>query len=166
MRIFLGEIFSEWLEELDKQMEDQGRKILLYLDNVATHKVEYEPKNITLRFFPPNTTALSQPMDQGVIANFKFHYKKLLLRDRVNRIDHGEDTKINILEALRFAEQAWENVTATTINRCFKKANFVRDGVDVDMEVSIFLVEYGYNDFLANKRTRKRGGSTCPRRDN
>ncbi len=36
--------------------------------------------NIELFYFPLNVTSLIQPLDQGIIKNFKVFYKKELLR--------------------------------------------------------------------------------------
>ena len=48
-------------------------KILLLLDNAPGHSVHLNnfSDNVQVAFFPPRTTALLQPMDQGVIASFK-----------------------------------------------------------------------------------------------
>jgi len=40
----------------------------------------YKLKNVMLYYLPPNTTALLQPMDAGIIHSFKANYKKLFCR--------------------------------------------------------------------------------------
>ncbi|KAI1726066.1 DDE superfamily endonuclease domain-containing protein [Ditylenchus destructor] len=59
----LTEIFESYLRECDRKFESQGRKIVLFLDNCTAHP-HVGLKNITLKFFPPNTTALSQKSDR------------------------------------------------------------------------------------------------------
>lgn len=51
-------------------MKKKKRKILLFLDPIQNVKVEC---------FSVNTTAEFQPMNQGIIQNFKFHYRKEII---------------------------------------------------------------------------------------
>ncbi|GBM43299.1 Tigger transposable element-derived protein 4 [Araneus ventricosus] len=53
-------IFEEWLVNFDKKMRNQGRKVLLVLDNATCHAHGAQLKNIKLLILPPNTTALHQ----------------------------------------------------------------------------------------------------------
>jgi hypothetical protein len=50
------------------------RKVLLLIDNAPTH-VSIELSNARVHFLPPNTTSQIQPMDAGIIHNFKLKYK-------------------------------------------------------------------------------------------
>ena len=68
MNIF---IFTDWLQQLDLMMQKQKRRILLFLDNAPVHPTDINLKNITLKFFPANTTAVTQPMDQEIIKSLK-----------------------------------------------------------------------------------------------
>jgi hypothetical protein len=38
-----------------------------------------EFSNVKLVFLPPNTTTGTQPLDSGIIQNFKVKYRKILL---------------------------------------------------------------------------------------
>uniref|UniRef100_K7F5K8 HTH CENPB-type domain-containing protein n=1 Tax=Pelodiscus sinensis TaxID=13735 RepID=K7F5K8_PELSI len=51
-------------------------KALLILDNAPGHPriLQHVNLNIKIVFLPPNTTALLQPMDHGVISSFKAYY--------------------------------------------------------------------------------------------
>jgi hypothetical protein len=51
-------IFTDWLQQLDSMMQKQKRRILLFLDNAPVHPKDVNLKNITLKFFPANTTAI------------------------------------------------------------------------------------------------------------
>ena len=59
-------------------------KALLILDNAPAHPPGLEDdildefKFVKVLYLPPNTTAILQPMDQQVIANFKKLYTKHL----------------------------------------------------------------------------------------
>ena len=62
--------FETWLKKLNRKMPSEKRKILLFFHNVSSHPtVEYS--NEKLQFFPPNTTLMLQPMDQGIIQATK-----------------------------------------------------------------------------------------------
>ena len=73
------EIMTEWLEQLDRKMIRQSRKVLLFLDNATSHP-DIKLKNINIVFLPPNVTSVSQPLDQGVIQNFKIKYRQLVMK--------------------------------------------------------------------------------------
>lgn len=70
-------------------------KALFLLDNAPGHpeadelrvKVKTADGYIEVMYFPKNTTALIQPMDQNVIKTLKAHYKKRLLMDIVSQPD-------------------------------------------------------------------------------
>ena len=71
-------IFEKWLRQWDKTLHVQSHKIALVLDNCPAHpKLKFN--NIELVFLPPNVTSLIQSCDQGIIRNFKFHYRRLLI---------------------------------------------------------------------------------------
>ena len=54
---------------------------------------------MNLRFFPPNMTAEAQPMDQGVIKNFKHHYHRLIVEQILDDIEGGVQSNIDVLQA-------------------------------------------------------------------
>ena len=73
------DIFRTWLMSWDAELQLKSRKILLLLDNCAAHPHLQCLKHIRLDFIPANTTSLIQPMDMGVIKNFKTSYRKKLV---------------------------------------------------------------------------------------
>lgn len=118
------------MEAFDKQLAEEDRKALLYADNFAGHRTTLNLQNIELKFLPANSTSLSQPLDQGIIKVLKFHYRKLLLDDRILKMDSGKTGKsleIDLLDAVRMLVQAWEKVTSQTIRNCFRHARFLND---------------------------------------
>uniref|UniRef100_A0A914C297 DDE-1 domain-containing protein n=1 Tax=Acrobeloides nanus TaxID=290746 RepID=A0A914C297_9BILA len=129
-----GDLFERWLRKWDNRLRSTNRKILLFLDNFTGHpKVTLQ--NIELKFLPPNTTAASQPMDQGIIQNLKVHYRKHLIRRRIAAIDSGMDFTFNLLDSIFLLQRAWNAVTSTTISNCFRKAGFVfteSDEIQID----------------------------------
>ena len=117
-------------------MKSQGRSIL---DNAGCHPAHLQGKysNIKIVFLPPNTTSKLQPLDLGIICNFKTHYHRLLLQYVIAKIDTANCasdviSSINVLVAIRWVALAWKEVRATTITKCFKRLN---DNLDV-LEVS------------------------------
>ncbi|KAL3882412.1 hypothetical protein ACJMK2_028755 [Sinanodonta woodiana] len=66
-----AEIWKGWHIMLDKKMRLNNQKVLMLCDNCAAHVCDVNLANVKLVFLPPNTTSLIQPMDQGIIANFK-----------------------------------------------------------------------------------------------
>ena len=56
------QIYTRILSKLNKRMRKQNKHILLYVDNCASH-VDMELSNITVKYFPPNTTSHLQVMN-------------------------------------------------------------------------------------------------------
>ena len=63
-----GTLFEEWLHELHRKFEMQGRKFVMIVDNCPAHSKVLGLKAINLQFLPPNTTSCIQAMDQVVIS--------------------------------------------------------------------------------------------------
>ena len=101
-----SELFNDWLIDLNKKMLKSKLKILLFIDNAPFHGTA-EFSNVKLVFFPPNTTSILQPLDQGVIKNFKLFYKSLLLQDTINWIGQAisanqfvsSNERVNVLDS-------------------------------------------------------------------
>ena len=140
------EIMTLWLKKFDEKMRKQNRKVLLFLDNATSHpKLKLE--NVNIIFLPPNTTSLCQPLDQGIIQNFKVAYRKFLVRRLLsfsNDESSFEDAEksINLTSALVWISAAWKNVSRTTISNCFGKAGFLENaqqeaGFDEEDEIPL-----------------------------
>jgi len=70
-----------WLTWFNKRIS--GRKVLLLIDGFSAHKAAVRTifkngslKNTRVEFLPPNYTSVYQPLDQGIIANFKLFYRR------------------------------------------------------------------------------------------
>ena len=68
-----SEIIIELLEGINRRMRREQREIILFLDNAGCHPVSLQEmfSNIKVVFLPPNTTSRLQPLDTGMIKNFK-----------------------------------------------------------------------------------------------
>ena len=108
-------------------MRRENRKVLLLLDNAASHtQGDLELTNVTLEFLTPNTTSHLQPMDAGKIQNFKVHYKKMLTRHYIDTIDEGKELEcLNLKQAIYFVRDAWKEVKLETIAHCFAHTNIL-----------------------------------------
>ncbi|XP_035212025.1 tigger transposable element-derived protein 6-like [Stegodyphus dumicola] len=129
-----SEIFRNWLTSWDRNLQHKKRKILLIVDNCAAHPHLDNLQNIQLEFLPPNTTSLMQPMDMGVIKNFKTLYRGKLVNYILESIDENLLTtsttareissKISLLQAIQFVADSWRAIKATTIQNCFTNCGF------------------------------------------
>ncbi|CAL4178221.1 unnamed protein product [Meganyctiphanes norvegica] len=71
-----SDLFTQWLIKWNCKLSMQGRRIALVLENAPCHP-NIALSNIELVFLLPNTTSHSQPLDQGILANFKSHYRHM-----------------------------------------------------------------------------------------
>lgn len=136
-----GEILVDYLTSFNQKMRAEKRSVLLLLDNAGCHPPEMlqdKFSNIKILFVPPNTTSKLQPLDLGIIANFKVHYKRLFLQHVLARIDEAKNAtevtgSINVLTAIRLVALGWREVKASTIKKCFSKAGVLRDDFEVQV---------------------------------
>ena len=110
------------------------------MDNCSAHP-STDLTNISLHFLPPNVTSLIKLMDQGVIRNWKGHYRSTLNDRIITELDADENRcaltvarSINLLDALYIAYKSWKRVKQQTIQNIFKKAGFRRDDPTDDCE--------------------------------
>ena len=124
-----AQLYEDWIRQWDRELQRQGRKILLLQDNFSGHIVPDDLQNIRVENFEPNLTAHVQPNDQGIIRCFKAHYRARFIQRAVDRYDKGitptEIYDINQLQAMRIADHAWQSVDATTIQNCWHKAGIL-----------------------------------------
>lgn len=122
------EIMQEVLTRLNEKLKRKKQNILLLMDNASCHphSIADTFSNITIKFLPKNTTSKTQPLDAGIIANWKVKYKKRLLRyvcSKVDKVNNASEIvkSINVSMAIEWGKQAWNEVSPDTIVKCFKK---------------------------------------------
>jgi hypothetical protein len=81
-----SKIFNEYLSLLNKQFVRGKRKVILSLDNFSGHPITNVYSNIKIEFFPANCTSVLQPLDQGIIQNFKVYYRQQIVNKIVSEI--------------------------------------------------------------------------------
>ena len=87
-----------------------------------------EDQQIRCIFLSPNTTSLTQPMDQGVLQNIKMLYCRDLLMKAVDREEEDDDVSfillvkfLKIKYCVFMVTSAWENVCSkSTIGKSWK----------------------------------------------
>ena len=133
-----GDILDTYLTSFNSKLRLEKRTILLLMDNAGCHPEHLKGKysNIKIVFLPPNTTSKLQPLDLGVIANFKTHYRRFLLQYVLAKIDGAVKAtdvtqSINVLIAIRWVSLAWREVKASTIIKCFKRGRILNDTLDL-----------------------------------
>ena len=141
-----SEIFTQWLKKLDKKMTRKRRKIAMVVDNCRAHpNINSSLQSIKLVFLPPNTTSVTQPMDQGIIACMKQNYRRHLVQHgMLKAMDAGQDFSWNVLDAIYGIVKAWQQIPASTIAKCFGHCGFLPPQplpVEEDEEDDIPLAE-------------------------
>ncbi|GBL81919.1 Tigger transposable element-derived protein 4 [Araneus ventricosus] len=119
-----ADIWEKTLRRWDLNFSKQKRKVALIADNCTAHCTVDGLKSIELVFLPPNSTCVLQPLDQGIIQNFKATYRKLLLQDMISAIDRKEQLQVSVLNVIFYIDQSWNMVSQKTIANCFRHAGF------------------------------------------
>ena len=119
------------LSDLDFKLHIENRKVMLFPDNAPSHPkiLQENLKKIKLLFLSKNTTSQLQSCDAGIIRNFKVKHHMQLLKHVISRIDNGKKSseiiqRIDILQCMRWVNQASEEITKNQIKHCFKKCEF------------------------------------------
>nr|CCA23461.1 PREDICTED: similar to Tigger transposable elementderived protein 6 putative [Albugo laibachii Nc14] len=127
-------LFQEWLDELNERMKKEGRHILLLLDNASAHCAEKLLSNVEIEMLPPNTTSVLQTMDAGVIACLKAYFHR---RQGCHAVDVADSViddeekctkdiyKVDVLQAMHWCRDAWESVTQSTTENCWKHTGII-----------------------------------------
>ena len=77
-----------------------------------------------------------QPLDLGIIKNFKVHYRHFLLKHVLSKIDECDRAtdvvkSVNVFMAIRWVAKAWGLATEKTIQKYFRKAGILTSSMDV-----------------------------------
>ncbi|XP_029777041.1 tigger transposable element-derived protein 1-like [Suricata suricatta] len=134
-------LFVEWINEVfgpavKKYLLERSLplKALLVMGSAPAHPPGFEDdlleefEFLKVKFLPPNTAPILQPMGQQVISNFKKLYTKALLQ-RCFEVTEGTGltprefwkSHFHIVSCLRIIDKAWDGVTQRTLNSAWRK---------------------------------------------
>lgn len=119
-------IFENYVKKWDLELNKEKRQILLLIDNCPAHP-HIELNNIKLAFFPPRSTSVLQPMDQGIIWSLKQTYRKELLLKILEMQATDRNVSISILDAIIILHNSWTKVSTETIRNCFHRAGLIKN---------------------------------------
>ena len=120
------ESFNEWLDIVNVKMIDEGRIILLIIDNALVHKLNKEYSNISLLFLPPNTSAIIQPLDQGIAKSIKSRFRVKLNNFLIAHMDDINPLKkINILDPILWLMNIWKEMDDSVLYNCWGKSGLI-----------------------------------------
>lgn len=150
-------IFQDWFTEhfcpsvkRYCEIKKLEQRALLLIDNAPSHPTNLSDLTtcipVEVVFLPPNTTALIQPMDQGVISNFKAYYLRRTFKQMFEKTDGEEKQSIrefwknyNIMNAVANINLSWNEITERSLKGVWKniwpdlsKSEDIGHSVDMD----------------------------------
>ena len=152
-------VFKDWFfhhfipeVKLYCQENDIPFKILLILDNAPGHPPYLDDLDPDVKavYLPPNTTSLLQPMDQGVIANFKKYYIRRTYRQVLKAVEEDPNMTLsgfwksfNIYMCIKHINADWHEVAQTNMNGVWKALcpQFVNNAEGFDQEEAKKILE-------------------------
>jgi hypothetical protein len=132
-----SQLFNEELLKINTDMKKQNRKVLLFLDNVSTHRFNGELSDVCLKYLPPNRTSAVQPLDQGVIENFKRKQRKKIIFKLLSLMRPNQSAT-EILKMTNILDSYWikdvlSEVKTEKIRKCFIKPGFKLETTEIEM---------------------------------
>ena len=88
-------------------------------------------------------------MDAEVIHCLKAHYRKNLAEMCLLAIEGKKEFKVDVLETMKLLGQAWNSVSDTMIQNCFRKVRFspstLKENLETANEPTITQKKFGKN---------------------
>lgn len=138
------------------QKHNLAHNVILLLDNAPGHPPADElhavNPHVQVVYLPPNTSALIQPMDQGLIATFKSYYLRQTFSQAVTATNDESAAcdlrqfwkNFNILDSVRNVGEAWKEVKEKTLAGVWKKVyEGGDDGTECNENVTDEIIELG-----------------------
>ena len=132
------EIMTSVLGKINRQVEVAKRKIILFIDKAPCHPESLSERYSNIKVVFLALTSRLQPLDAGIIRNFKLKYRKRLLKFVISRInDNVKATdiiqEVEVLKAISWIKSAWGEVSEETIVNCFKKCGFRKSQPNIQL---------------------------------
>ena len=116
-------MFEERVKVVDRNFGPQRRKITVIIDNSPAHPDVPALDWVELIFLPPNTTSITQPMNQGIIRSLKAKYRSLTVKKQIDAWEKGNQLpKFSILSAMSMLTKALNSIPEITFTNCLKKS--------------------------------------------
>ncbi|XP_063159297.1 tigger transposable element-derived protein 3 [Candoia aspera] len=122
-------IFTHWLRKFNEEMKEKERRVVLFLTQCSVHPYA-ELSHVQMVFMPPHLPWL-RPLEQGVVQNFKCHYRRRMLTHLLVRCSSRGCSPasqlsryLTLLDAVHLVVHAWSEVCPQTIANAFKAAGF------------------------------------------
>ena len=125
-----SELFEEWVRELDRKFGVEKRNIAMIIDNCKAHPHFENLGWVELIFLPPNTTSVTQPMDQGIICSLKVAkppisevHKVIEILEKFTLFSRSGEDLMSSLKVVNRVIHAEEQLSKkqSTINAYFRK---------------------------------------------
>lgn len=120
--------FIEWLQNLNKQMQMQKRRIILFMDSSTSHIAsDIILSHVTIMLIP--AFSCLQPLESGIKEEFKSNYRKRLMHHIITHMKQHDTAlqvskQVNVLHAVSWLACAWKEVSPTLISQCFSQCGF------------------------------------------
>ena len=142
------------LKRFNRKLLFELRKVLLFMNNTTCHSKSMVDSfsQIKIIFLLKNTTSRLQPLDAGIVQNFKVKYRKKLVKYVLAYINENSSATgiikdVNILMAIQWTQEALKEVTGTTMKNCCEKCGVVKSNYDLmqveedDLEFEVLVGE-------------------------
>lgn len=96
-------LFADVLRSYNAKMKRRKRNVLRIMDKALSH-ILTQLSNMKINFRLP--TSHLQPLDAGIIQNFKCYYRKFQLKTYFDCLDANKQTEILLSKAIRFIKHA------------------------------------------------------------
>lgn len=134
------EIFNNYLKEINKKFKKENRLILLIINNATSHGKLNPLSNISILYIPPNTSALIQPLDQGIIKAMKDRYTVKLNNYVLSQLDNNNKLiykTFNVLQPILWITDIWLQLDGVIIINCWRHSGLIYTGENVGADDSI-----------------------------
>jgi hypothetical protein len=150
-------IFLKYLNILNNKFVAEKRMIALILDNCSSHSIgDSVFSNIKLFFLPPNTTAVGQPLDCGIIELSKRQYRTTLVKNKLDfiykHLNTGITFSIDFYTAVNLYTKSFLSISPISIINCWRKRGFFSQSNIINFKFNeIFHTKIIENNSEGNK---------------